>query len=57
MMLQTCSTLDSVKWHPFYCGYSIKCFQVLLKELFKLKVSIQVIGCSSLDLSLVLLLL
>lgn len=57
MILQTCSTLDSVKWHPFYCGYSMKCFKVLLKELFKLRASVQVIGYSSLELSLVLLLL
>lgn len=56
-MLQTCSMLDSVKWYPFYCGYSMKRFQVLLKELFKLRMSIQVIGYSSLDLSLVLQLL
>jgi len=57
MILQTCSMLDSVKWHPFHCGYNMKWFQVLLKELFKLRVSIQVIGYSSLDLSLLLRLL
>lgn len=53
-MLWACSMLDSVKWYPFYCGYSTKRFQVLLKELFKLRMSVQVIGYSSLDLSLVL---